>query len=155
MTHNLNLKAGGAGIEYYFGHGYENSDMTCEDFRSRANMWNQSRYALEFFYNNQIEFWKMYRDAYRLPEGSIDWVMISQDGDYIVIYRRSGSGFGVYLNGLYGRFIINWYNPREGGALQDGTLTTLPGGSSEIMDFGLPPDSNDKDWIVLLKRVSS
>ena len=97
----------------------------------------------------------MYRDAYRLSAGSTDWVMLSEDGDCVVIYKRGGSGFGVYLNGLYGRFIVNWYNPREGGSLQDGTVTTVPGGSSEIVDYGLPPDSNDKDWIVLLERVSS
>ena len=97
----------------------------------------------------------MYHDASRLPEGRIDWVMSSHDGDCVVIYRRSGSGFGVYLNGLYGRFIVNWYNPREGGSLQDGSVTTVPGGGSNIVDYGLPPDSNDKDWIVLLKRVSS
>lgn len=128
--------------------------MSCEDYRSRANMWRQSRYALEFFYKNQIEFWKMYRDSNRLPKGSIDWVMLSNDGDAVVIYRRSSKGFGVYLNGLYGRFIVNWYDPRQGGPLQDGSVTTIPGGSIEIVDYGLPPNSNDKDWIILLKRVS-
>jgi Putative collagen-binding domain of a collagenase len=117
-------------------------------------MWRQSRYALEFFYKYQIEFWNMHRDSNRLPKGSVDWAMISQDGDYLVIYRRNSNGFGVYLNGLYGRFIVTWYNPRQGGSLQDGSVTTIPGGSSDIVDYGFPPDSVDKDWIILLKRAS-
>jgi hypothetical protein len=118
-------------------------------------MWRQSRYALEFFYKNQIEFWNMHRNINRLPKGSVDWLMISEDGDYLVIYRRSSTnGFGVNLNGLYGRFIVNWYNPRQGGALQDGSVATIPGGSSDIMDCGFPPDAIDKDWIILLRRVS-
>jgi Putative collagen-binding domain of a collagenase len=147
-------KAGGAGIEYYFGYGHENSDMTCEDFRTRANMWSQSRYALEFFHKNNIEFWNMFPTAARIPKGSTDWAMVSQDSDVLVIYRRVSHEFGVYLNGLVGRFIVEWYNPREGGSIQDGTVTTIIGGNSDAVDYGLPPDSNDKDWIVLLRRVS-
>lgn len=41
-----NLMAGGAGVEYYFGYSFPDSDLTCEDFRSRDNMWTLSRYAL-------------------------------------------------------------------------------------------------------------
>jgi hypothetical protein len=35
-----NLMAGGAGVEYYFGYQRPQSDLTCQDFRSRDLMWD-------------------------------------------------------------------------------------------------------------------
>ena len=53
----LTSLTGGAGVEYYFGYSYDHSDLTCQDLRSRDNMWTQSKYALDFFTNNGIPFW--------------------------------------------------------------------------------------------------
>jgi len=38
-----NLMAGGAGVEWYFGYKHAHSDLTCQDFRVRENMWKQCR----------------------------------------------------------------------------------------------------------------
>ena len=38
-----NIMAGGAGVEWYFGYKHPHSDLTCQDWRTRANMWRQSR----------------------------------------------------------------------------------------------------------------
>jgi hypothetical protein len=46
-----NFMAGGAGVEYYFGYNTEETDLTCQDFRSRAKSWRYARYALEFFHS--------------------------------------------------------------------------------------------------------
>ena len=43
-----NLMAGGAGVEWYFGYSYPHSDLTAQDWRSRDQMWDYTRYALEF-----------------------------------------------------------------------------------------------------------
>ena len=53
------LMAGAWGIEWYFGYENEHSDLTCEDWRSRDNMWDQCLYALQFFKNNDIPYWEM------------------------------------------------------------------------------------------------
>ena len=44
-----NLMAGGAGVEWYFGYKYAHNDLNCEDWRSRDILWDQTRYAIEFF----------------------------------------------------------------------------------------------------------
>ena len=51
-----NLMAGGAGVEYYFGYQLPQSDLVCEDFRSRDKSWDYARYALEFFRDYRIPF---------------------------------------------------------------------------------------------------
>jgi len=40
--------AGGFGNEWYFGYQHAESDLTCQDFRSRDHWWDYCRYALEF-----------------------------------------------------------------------------------------------------------
>jgi hypothetical protein len=146
-------QAGGAGVEYYFGYGYEQSDLTCEDFRSRANMWQQSRYALMFFRDNAVPFWAMSNDNVRLLDGSNDRVLSSADGDILVVYRNSNGTQGISMVGLTGRYSVDWYNPREGGPLATGTVTSIIAGSSAPVSYGEAPGSDDKDWVVLLRQV--
>jgi hypothetical protein len=81
-------------------------------------MWKQSRYALDFFRNNDIKFWQMSNDNARLPIGSKDWVLTSEDGTTLVVYRRNNSGTGIIMEGLVGMYSVNWYNPREGGSTE-------------------------------------
>ncbi len=56
-----NLIGGGSGVEWYFGYNYPNMDLNCEDWRSRDRMWDQTRYALEFFHEH-LPFWEMAPD---------------------------------------------------------------------------------------------
>ena len=48
-----NIMAGGAGVEFYFG--YDKDDILLQDFRTRANLWKQARFALEFFDDNNVD----------------------------------------------------------------------------------------------------
>ena len=42
------LLAGGSGAEWYFGYDRPHNDLTCEDFRSRADAWRWSAVARDF-----------------------------------------------------------------------------------------------------------
>ena len=53
-----NLMGGGSGVEWYFGHQFPHMDINCEDWRSREVMWDQTRYALDFFHT-YLPFWEM------------------------------------------------------------------------------------------------
>ena len=89
----------------------------------------------------------------RLPDGSTDWVLSSDDGDNLVVYRKSIESIGsISMVGLTGRYSINWYNPREGGLLLQGSLTLITAGSTTV-SYGDAPGMDDKDWVVLLRRV--
>ncbi len=52
------LLGGGAGVEWYFGAHQDGNDLTTEDWRSRAELWRQTRVALDFFEEN-LEYWAM------------------------------------------------------------------------------------------------
>ena len=45
------VMGGGAGSEYYFGLQNAHDDIDCEDFRSRDNFWNYTKYMMDFFEN--------------------------------------------------------------------------------------------------------
>lgn len=148
-----NIMAGGAGVEYYFGYGFEQSDLTCEDFRSRANMWKQSQYALSFFRDNAVPFWEMSNDNSRLPDESTDWVLSSDDGSVLVVYRKTIDTSAIYMVGLSGRYSVDWYNPREGGPLMQGSVEQIIAGGSTPIFYGEAPGADDNDWVVLLRQV--
>jgi hypothetical protein len=116
-------------------------------------MWQQSRYALEFFRNNDIQFWEMSNDNVRVPAGSDDWILTSADGTTLVLYRRNNSGTGISMVGLLGRYSVQWYSPRAGGRLQNGTVTTIVGGASTKVSYGNPPETPDKDWVILIRSI--
>jgi hypothetical protein len=141
-----NLMAGGAGVEYYFGYRYANSDLTCEDWRSRDAMWDLSRYALEFFQNNTIEFWKMSNANDRVSNG---WCLAHEDGTMMVVYLIDGGTASIDLAGSTGTtYTSKWFNPRRGGALQDGSVRSLNVGGTRLL--GNAPNGAPGDWVVLI-----
>jgi Putative collagen-binding domain of a collagenase len=116
-------------------------------------MWKQSRAALDFFRNNGVKFWQMSNDNIRLPVNSLDYVLSSVDGTELIVYKRNGNGksTGINMKGLSGTYSVRWYNPREGGPLELGTVTSIVGGDDSLVSYGNAPGSIDKDWVVLLR----
>ena len=157
-------QAGGAGVEYYFGYSHENSDLTCEDFSSRANMWQQSKFALEFFSKNKIPFQDMISSnnsnsvvPVKLPATSKDWLLSLKNSLRHVIYRKIGNAPGATLTGLpLGSYNVRWYNPRAGGPLQVGSITSLTVvNSSDIVSYGTPPSTPTLDWVVHVQKMAA
>ena len=150
------MQAGGAGVEYYFGYSYENSDLTCEDFRSRANMWVQSRYALEFFTRNNVPFQDMVNGNSRVTNSN--WCLVERSvGRVIVVYLRRGGTASINLSGLgnsASSLSVRWYDPRNGGALQTGSIKSISNGSA-AQTLGNAPNNSQTDWVVLIQCTSS
>lgn len=103
-----NLMAGGAGCEWYFGYKYAHNDLNCEDWRSRDIMWDQTRYALQFF--ETIPFTEM-MPADELLSHSNAYAMAASDGVYAVYLWEKDS---VTLQVDPGRYRIERFNPRTG-----------------------------------------
>jgi hypothetical protein len=155
------MQAGGAGVEYYFGYAYENSDLTCEDYRSRANIWVQSRYALNFFTVNGVPFQDMTNDNSRVS--NTNWCLIERSiGRVLVVYLRVGGTATVNLSGLGINpggtkpsdtlVSVDWYDPRNGGSLQKGIITSLKLGITG-QSLGSSPSNSQQDWVVLLRCI--
>lgn len=142
-----NLMAGGAGVEWYFGYKYPNSDLTCEDWRSRDHMWDLTRYALEFF-QNHLPFTEMHSSD-DLTDKRQDYCF-AQPGRVYAVYLPGGGSAKLKLT--EGKYTVHWYNPRRGGNLQTGSVCEVSGPG--LAALGRPPTDAAKDWLVLVRRVS-
>ena len=139
-----NLMAGGAGVEWYFGYKYAHNDLNCEDFRSRKNVWEQTKIALDFF-NNYLPFTEM-NAADGLTDNPEDYVFAKNEEIY-VIYLPKVIETKINLFGQNKKYTVKWYNPRTGGKLVNGSVKKIKSGNN--VSIGFPPNQ-EKDWVVLL-----
>ncbi|MCP5117403.1 MAG: DUF5060 domain-containing protein, partial [bacterium] len=147
------LLAGGAGIEWYFGYNYQHDDLTCEDWRTRDNLWEITRIALDFM-REHVPFTEM-EAANELTRLKDDYAF-AKPGETYVIYvpaeeRRS---LRLFLNfeKLRDRFTVEWFNPRTGGELQTGSTKQVRGPGWTAL--GQPPADRSEDWVALVKKVA-
>lgn len=140
-----NLMAGGAGVEWYFGYRYPHNDLNCEDWRSRDNLWNITRHALEFFQKN-LPFHKM-ENMNSLTQSKNDYCL-GRQGEIYALYLKEGGSADIRLPSGQ-TYQASWYNPREGGDLVKGELIHVTGHAP--VSIGKPPEDQDKDWVCLIK----
>jgi hypothetical protein len=134
-------------VEWYFGHQFPHMDINCEDWRSRDNMWDQTRYALTFF-QTYLPFWEM-TPSDQLTSADDDYCF-AKEGEVYAVFLPNGGTTELDLRNCSFKFDIFWYNPRTGGDLQKGSLKAVKGGAwSEI---GTPPGESSLDWIVLVNK---
>jgi len=140
-----NLMAGGAGVEWYFGYKYPHSDLSCEDWRSRDKLWDQTKTAIDFFHL-YLPFTEM-TNADGLT-GSKEDYCLAKAGEIYAIYLPQGGTTEILLDpGIYG---IKWFNPRAGGDLMTGTTEKVNG--IGFVRIGFPPQDPGKDWVCLLRK---
>ena len=146
-----NLMGGGAGVEYYFGYQLPENDLGAQDWRSRELTWDYSRIALAFFHDHEIPFWEMKNaDALvgnKLHDNSL--YCFAKPGKIYVVYLPAAGSARLDLTGVEGKFKVNWYNPRTGGELRNGSIAEVQGGAT--VDLGVPPADLEKDWVALVK----
>ena len=135
-----NFMAGGAGVEWYFGYKHPHSDLTCQDYRSRQNMWTQCRHALDFFKAYAIPFWDMKCED-EMTDSQDDYVLC-KPGEIYLVYMKTGSD--IDINVTSGRFRYGWFNPRTG----DGLDGLLKRGSATGKTAVTAPDK--EDWLLVI-----
>jgi hypothetical protein len=141
-----NLIGGGSGVEWYFGYNYAHMDLNCEDWRSRDIMWDQTRHGLEFF-QAHLPFWEMSPDN-SLASGVKDARVLAKPGEVYAVQLPSGGAARLDLG--EGEYSVRWYDPRAGGELQEGSVTSVQGPG--VKPLGNPPSEPRKDWVVLVKK---
>jgi hypothetical protein len=143
-----NLMAGGAGVEWYFGYSFPHNDLNCENWRTRDHLWDMTRYALDFFHDH-LPYAKMSsRDE--LTSARNDYCF-AYPGQVYAIYLPFGGTTDLDLGRTTATFQIHWFNPREGGLLQMGTLASTTGPGK--VNIGQPLKDTDKDWLALIERA--
>jgi hypothetical protein len=145
-----NIMAGGAGVEYYYGSRYANSDLTLQNFTTRSNMFDQTRHALEFFANYSIPFWDMSNANSRLPSLYPNRCLAQSNGNVILIQLVNGGSTTIDLTGAVGSmYSVHWFDPFTGGSL----IQSSSIGIGDNVSVGNPPYTSPRgDWVVLLRR---
>ena len=150
-----NLMAGGAGSEWYFGDDkVTQPDLATEDFRPYEDIFDYTRIARDFFFK-YLDFTKM--KPLTDVSNSDEHLVLGHDNEetYLVYLRRlryssRPSLVQLDLNGQTGTYEVDWFNPRTGGSLVQGSLETVDAGG--IVDIGDPPHSLQEDWVALVRK---
>ena len=150
------LKSWGPSHDFYWfsGNSDANSDLRCEDFRSRANMWVQNKHALDFFSNNNVPFQNLNNNNALVQSGN--WCLVGKydtQEPVLVVYLYNSTSTVNLTNvtspTARGSILVKWYDPRNGGSLQIGSVASLQLGQGP-QSLGNAPNSITKDWVVLL-----
>jgi len=146
------LMSGAAGVEWYFGAKHPHNDLTSEDWRQRDRLWELTSYAITFF-NDYLPFWEM-KPAHELINLKEAYCLQKADQIYAIYLPEMGQ-HKIDLSRASGEFNVEWYDPLNGGILQQGSLAKIKGGA--IRTIGNPPvrkvHSNEKDWVCLLRKI--
>lgn len=147
------LMAGGAGCEYYFGYQFDQNDILCEDWRSRDQSWDYCRIAIQFFHEHRIPFWKMINadELVGNPDHAAGRFSFAAPGELYLVYLPDGGAAKLDLPGEGRSFSLEWFNPRSGGELQNGSVRTLVGGRK--VSLGEPPSDAQHDWLAVVRAA--
>ncbi|MFG0317507.1 MAG: DUF5060 domain-containing protein [Planctomycetota bacterium JB042] len=150
------LLAGAAGVEWYFGYGYIHNDLTCENFRSREKMFQQTALALDFW-RDEVDFeaLEVANERVSVPgreNGRASVAFGDEDElETVVIQLPTGGAPSFDFGDDPGVFTVAWFDPRNGGVLQTGSVTDVIGPG--IRPLGVAPAASNQDWIVLVERA--
>ncbi len=139
-----NLMAGGAGVMWYGG---SRGDFRTEDFRRYVILDRWGRHAIRtFFLGSGVEFWNTDNND-NLISGAGNRCLANAGQAYI-IYLPNGGSTNLNLSGQSGNFDVKWFDPRNGGVLQNGSVTSVSGGASR--NLGNAPNNTTSDWAILV-----
>ncbi len=150
IRHNVlwgNLMAGGGGVEWYFGYKFPHGDLSCEDWRSRDNLWEQTAIALDFFHK-YLPFHEMTSMDDLVNQEAY---CFAKENEVYAVYYPDLSETGIDLRKVSGEFSVGWFNPRTGGELIEGNIAEVRGG--KIVDPGYPGSESEGDWVCLLRKI--
>ena len=145
------LLAGGAGVEYYFGYQLPQNDLLLEDFRSRQRSWDYCRVALSFFDEHQVPFWEMTNADELVGNAKHDnsrYCFVKR-GELYLVYLPQGGTTELNLTDAEGNFSVQWFNPRSGGQLLQGSAKEVAGGKRVAL--GEPPADASEDWLIIVR----
>ncbi|WP_366186435.1 Ig-like domain-containing protein [Flavobacterium ovatum] len=140
------LIAGGAGVMWYGG---SEGDFKTENFNRFNTLFQWTKIAiLQFFEGNGLQYWKM-QNTDALTSGNLNRCL-SEAGKTYVVYLEKGGTTNLNLTGQTGIYTVKWFDPRNGGSLRNGTVTSLNGGAN--LSIGAAPDNLTSDWVALITR---
>lgn len=142
------LLSGAAGVEWYFGARSPHNDLTSEDWRQRERLWEITNHAKNFF-EEFLPYWEM-EPAHHLVNAEGAYCLSKTDSLY-ALYIPEVAEAGLDLTDANGEYQIRWFNPFEGGPLQEGSVEQISGGNQQSL--GVPPSRGHEDWVLLVEKI--
>ena len=142
-----NIMAGGAGVEYYYGYQSCTTDLNSQSHIERAQIYQDTGHAIHFWMDYDIQFQNMRNRDDLTTSGHC--LYSASDAEYVV-YLTSGGSANLNLQES-GIFEVTWFDPRNGGDLQDGTVLSVTGPGSRSL--GSAPSSTTSDWAILVRPL--
>ncbi|MDU0352742.1 DUF5060 domain-containing protein [Paraglaciecola aquimarina] len=139
------LMAGASGTEWYFGYNFPHNDLSAEDWRSRHNMWQQTSIAEQLLSQFQLN---NFQPQDQLTVRKDDYVL-AEEGKTYLVYLPSATGVNELQLSL-GAYTVQWFNPRQGGALANGTTAQI---TTSQNNFGLPSEDPELDWLAVISLL--
>ncbi|MDX2246298.1 MAG: DUF5060 domain-containing protein [Bacteroidia bacterium] len=149
-----NLMAGGGGIQHYFGYNTLHHDLDCEWFGSREKTWDYSRIARELMETLPVQEMTNMNSLVGNAGNNNNKYCLAKPGEVYLIFLANGGTTDLNLSATSNLFDVRWYDPRNGGNLQTGSVAAVSGGASGI-SVGNAPDSTTRDWVVVVSAQGS
>lgn len=144
--------SGGAGFEWYVqkdGSGHS-LDQNIDDYRRMKPALEWTGYALSLLRRLPLNDMAPAHDLGMSTAGGNTYVL-RQPGQLYVLYNdQNGSEWKLNLEEASGTFRVGWYDPRNGGELQHGSIDMVNGG--DTVRIGSAPGNADRDWVAIVRR---
>jgi len=112
-------------------------------------MWAVTRIARRFF-EEHVPFARMTAANHLRTSGRA--YILAERGHAYLVYLPRGGAARLDLRDVDGRYRVEWFNPRAGGDLLRGEITSIDAGG--VRDLGEPPSEVESDWAVLIRRTA-
>ncbi|MEM9400528.1 MAG: DUF5060 domain-containing protein [Verrucomicrobiota bacterium] len=138
------LTAGSAGVGFY-----NNKDVTGfkDDYSIYASYYTLMAEAIEFMSAHLTDLNAMSPNNALVDPGNYS---LADEGNQYLIYLPSGGTTNLDLSEETGSYRVQWFDPRNGGSLQDGTVQWIYGGTTASL--GAPPANTSSDWVILVEK---
>ena len=74
----------------------------------------------------------------------------AKPGQVYLVYLPKGGTAQLDLSSANGPMKVQWFDPRNGGALRSGSVKSVRAGAS--VELGEPPSDPKEDWLVMISR---
>ncbi|SFZ95320.1 protein of unknown function, partial [Flaviramulus basaltis] len=111
------ITAGSVGIHHIDGAG---GDVSNDNLAQYQPYLERMKYAKNFFEDNNIPFWNMSNDDASISKG----YLLSDNLENYIAFLADGGTATLDLPGS-NTYSVKWFDPRNGGDLKDGSVTTI------------------------------
>ena len=104
--------------------------------------------CINFFAENNFPVTEM-SSMNELISSQDDFCYAKEGNTYLILLKKGGES-QLSLKEFEGNYSVKWFDPRNGGALQDGSKKSIKG--MGMKSLGTAPNNPKKDWVVVVRH---